>query len=434
MDKRKKINITYVDSCTLFPAAYNPRKWDEIAIEKLTDNIKRFGIIDPLIVNSAESRKNIIIGGHFRFEVAKRLGINKVPVVYVNIPDAGKEKELNLRLNRNTGNWDFNLLKAFDVDLLFNIGFDDNDISNIWDDQLSVEDDNFNFQEELEKIKKVKTKPGDIYRLGTHILGCGDATDDAFIDKLVGIAQIDMVYLDPPYNIRLDYDKGIGTKSKYGGKLTNDNKPYDQYKQFLILSLKNALSKIKSDAHIFCYCDESYIGLLQKIYKDLGIDNKRVCLWIKNNQNTTPQVAFNKVYEPCVYGTIGKPYISNKLRNLNEVLNKQIGTGNRMQDDIYDMFNIWLEKRLPTTSYEHPTEKPPTLHEKPIRRCTKVAGNILDLFGGSGSTLIAAEQLKRSCYMIEIEPRFCDLIIKRYKNLTGKEAKSIMVLKGGKIK
>jgi ParB-like chromosome segregation protein Spo0J len=180
MANNKKINISYVDSSALLPAAYNPRSWDEAAVAKLTESIKRFGLVDPLIVNSVPNRKNIIIGGHFRFEVAKRLGIKKVPVVYVSIPDIDREKELNLRLNRNTGQWDFELLKSFDVGLLLDIGFDDNDLSSIWDQNLGVEDDEFNTSQELSKIKEIKTKPGQIYRLGQHILGCGDATDTAF--------------------------------------------------------------------------------------------------------------------------------------------------------------------------------------------------------------------------------------------------------------
>ena len=125
MKINEKINIIYVDASELKPAEYNPRKWDEVAIVKLIQSIRHFGLIDPLIVNSAQNRKNIIIGGHFRFEVAKRLGINKVPVVYVNIPDVEKEKELNLRLNRNIGDWDYDLLKSFDIDLLLEVGFDE---------------------------------------------------------------------------------------------------------------------------------------------------------------------------------------------------------------------------------------------------------------------------------------------------------------------
>lgn len=415
----KKINISYVDASSLLPTAYNPRKWDDAAISKLTDSIKRFGIIDPLIVNSAPGRKNVIIGGHFRYEVAKRLKIEKVPVVYVNIPDIKKEKELNLRLNRNTGDWDYNLLKSFDIGLLLDVGFDDNDLQALWNENLGVEDDEFNIQDELSKIKKVKTKPGYIYRLGRHLLGCGDAADSKFLDKIIGQPKISMVYMDPPYNISLNYNSGIGTRGKYGGMLTKDSKTLDEYRKFLESAITNALRKAKKDCHVFCFCDESYIGLLQEIYRNIGIDNRRVCLWIKNNQNLTPQVAFNKAYEACVYGTVGRPYLSKLLANISEVLNKEVDSGNRMLDDIYDIFNIWLAKRLPTQKYEHPTEKPPSLHERPLRRCTKVGDSILDTFGGSGSTLIACEQLKRKCIMTEIEPIFCDLIVRRYKKLTG---------------
>ncbi len=350
MTESKKINVIYINASDLKPSAYNPRIWNKVALEKLTESIKRFGLVDPLMVNSAPNRKNVLIGGHFRLEVARRLGIKIVPVVYVNIPDIKKEQELNLRLNRNTGEWDYDLLKSFDVDLLLDVGFDNSDLEAIWDENLSVEDDEFNVQDELLKIKEVKTKPGDIYKLGSHILGCGDALDANFIDRLIGKPRIDMIYLDPPYNISLDYDKGIGSRAKYGGSLTKDNKTDSQYRDFLTSAISNALGKIKKDTHVFCYCDESYIGMLQDIYKSLGIDNKRVCLWIKNNQNTTPQVAFNKAYEACVYGTIGNPYLSDKLTNLTEVLNKEVETGNRMIDDIYDIFNIWLARRV-TTKY-----------------------------------------------------------------------------------
>lgn len=414
--------IVYVSASELRPAEYNPRKWDKVAEKQLAESIKRFGLIDPIIVNGASTRKNIVIGGHFRLQIAKSLGIAQVPVVYVNIPNLQKEKELNLRLNRNTGEWDFELLKSFEVELLLDVGFDDSDLSHIWDDNLGVENDDFDVKKELEKIKEPKSKPGDIYQLGSHRLICGDATNPEVIKKLVQDEKVSMLYCDPPYNIALDYNSGIGTNGKYGGK-TNDKKSEEEYKNFLKQTLQNGLSVAYPDAHIFYWCDENYIGLIQGIYKELGIINKRVCLWIKNNQNVTPQTAFNKVYEPCVYGIQGNPYLSESVKNLNEVLNKEVGTGNRLTDDILDLFNIWLAKRLPAQEYEHPTEKPPTLHEKALRRCTKAGDIVLDLFGGSGSTLIACEQLKRRAYLCEIEPIFCDLIIKRFEKLTGQEAK-----------
>lgn len=421
MDK-SNINITYVPIGTLRPASYNPRKWDTSAIERIKESIKKFGLVDPLIVNSTHGRKNTIIGGHFRWSVAKELGLREVPVVYVNIPSLVKEKELNLRLNRNVGEWDIELLKSFDIDLLMNVGFDDNDLSQIWDENLGVEDDEFDTEDEIKQIKKPKTKLGQIYQLGVHRLVCGDAVDKDTVKALVGDGRVDMIYCDPPYNIGLDYDRGIGSRGNYGGAKTNDHKSIEDYRKFIKETLKNALTVANRDTHVFYWCDESSIGLIQNLYQELEIANRRVCLWVKNNQNVTPQVAFNKAYEACVYGTRGKPYLSDRVQNLNEILNKEVGTGNRVIDDILDLFNIWLVKRLPTQDYEHPTEKPPTLHEKALRRCTKPGDSVLDLFGGSGSTMVACEQLKRRCFLAEIEPIFCDLIIRRYEKLTGNKA------------
>jgi len=422
---QQNLKIKYVNIENLVPAIYNPRKWDESAVKNLTDSISGFDIVDPLIVNSAKGRENIVIGGHFRLEVAKRLGFKQVPVVFVSIPDYEKEKELNLRLNRNTGAWDFELLKELDVNLLLDVGFDDADLSHIWDDALSIEDDNFDTEKAIEEIGTPKTKLGDLVRLGNNFLVCGDATDPATIKRLVGSNKINAINYDPPYNINLDYDKGIGSNGRYGGKQTKDNKTDKEYRQFILSSLHNGLAVTQNNCHVFCWCDETYIGLVQGIYQELGIENKRVCLWVKNNQNVTPQIAFNKAYEPCVYGIKGKPYLAPTLTNLNEVLNNEVSTGNRLPDDILDLFNIWLAKRLPTTEYEHPTQKPPTVYEKSLRRCTKPGDMVLDVFGGSGTTLIACEQLKRRAFLCELEPIFCDVIINRYKELTGKEAEYV---------
>ncbi len=427
MKKEKKITqnlkVTYVPISELKPSEYNPRSWSDEAIRQLKESIKRFGVVDPLLCNSAPKRQGVLIGGHFRLKILKELGYKKVPVVYLNIPDPEKEKELNLRLNRNTGDWDFELLKEFNIETLLDVGFDDSDLSNIWDDIMETEDDDFDVKKELEQIKKPKTKLGDVFQLGPHVLICGDSTDINVVKQLTDKNSVAMIYSDPPYNINLNYSKGIGSKKNYGGK-TKDNKSDVEYKEFLRESLKNGLSICQPDCHVFYYCDEKYIWLVQSLYQELGIENKRVCLWIKNNQNPTPQVAFNKVYEPCVYGTVGKPYLSS-IKNLNEILNKEIGTGNRTLDDILDLFNIWLEKRKTGVDYDHPTEKPPTLHEKAIRRCTKPGDIILDLFAGSGSTLVAAHQMKRTAYLVEIEPIFCDLIIKRYERISNKRAKKL---------
>ncbi len=426
INAKQDIKIQYVSIDQLKPATYNPRHWSETAIDQLTESVKRFGVIDPIIVNVAKERLNIVIGGHFRLEIAKRLKMKTVPVVYINITEIEREKEINLRLNRNVGAWDMELLKSFDVSMLLDVGFDDSDLSHIWDENLSVEDDDFDVNKAVSEIKTSKTKRGDLIKLGNHYLLCGDATNPDDVKRLVGDNKIKMLCFDPPYNISLDYNNGIGTKGKYGGLQTRDDKTDTDYRQFLLKSLQNGLTVVEESCHVFCWCDEKYIGLVQGIYQELDIENKRVCIWVKNNQNVTPQIAFNKAYEPCVYGVIGTPYLAKTVTNLNEIINKEIGTGNRLPDDILDLFSIWLAKRVPSAEYKHPTQKPPSVYEKALRRCTKPGDSILDLFGGSGTDLVACEQLKRRAFLCEIEPIFCDVIASRYQELTGKEAEYVI--------
>jgi DNA modification methylase len=172
---------------------------------------------------------------------------------------------------------------------------------------------------------------------------------------------------------------------------------------------------------LFLWHDEKSTGMVQDLFKKSSVDFKRLCLWAKDNQNPTPQVAFNRAVELCAYGTRGKPYLSDKIKNLNEFLNKEIGTGTRLHDDILDLFNIWLVKRLPGNEYEHPTQKSPTLHEKALRRCSKPGDTVLDLTAGSGSLLMAAHQMKRIAYVCDAEPVFCQLIINRFKKLNPHE-------------
>jgi len=242
------------------------------------------------------------------------------------------------------------------------------------------------------------------------------------------------IYNDPPYNIGLDYSKGANTGPNHKEKkifqdneplYKKDNKSDNEYYEFMQQTVKNALSVADKNVHVYYWCDERFIWLFQNLFQHNGIQNKRVCMWIKNNFSLTPQIAFNKVYEPCVYGVIGRPYLNPNIKNLNEILNKEILSGNQVHDEINDMFNIWLVKRDNAQDYEHPTQKPITLHEKPIKRTSKVNDNILDLFGGSGSTLMSAEQLSRNAFLMEMDPIFCQVCLNRWEKMTGKTAKKV---------
>jgi len=416
-----KFKIEYVPPDILKPADYNPRKVSDAQKVQLKKSMTEHDFVDPIIVNKAKNRKNIIIGGHLRVVIAKELKLEAVPVVYVNIPDVDEEKKLNLRLNRTGGEFDYQLLRDFDIEMLLDTGFEEIDLRDMWDEVLGIENDDFDTQKAIDAARKnPKTQIGQLFQLGTHRLLCGDSTNLVDVQRLMNGESVSMVISDPPFQIGLSYDKGISGKKNYGGQEKDKRSP-EEYRQFLFDTMQNAKAQCSKNTHFFYWCDQNYIGLVQELYEQLKIKKQRVCLWIKNNQNVTPKNAFNKCYEPCVYGTIGKPEIY-ATANVTEILNQEVDTGNRTIDDILDLLDIWLCKRIPTNEYMHPTQKPVTLLEKPLRRCTQVNDAVLDSFGGSGTTLIACEQLKRRAFLMEKDPVFCDVIIERWETLTGKKA------------
>lgn len=401
----------------LKPWKKNPRKISKEALEKLKERIIARGFHDVIKIDT----DNTILSGNQRKKVLEDLSVMEVIVLYPNRALTEEERnKVALESNTNDGEWDFELLKDFKLDTLLDIGFDSDELSSMWSDQLEVEDDEFDENEELEKIKNPVTKPGDLIELGNHRLYCGDSTNPEVLKKLLGNEKVSMIYSDPIYNINLDYNKGLGGKQNYGGNVV-DKRTDEEYYDFLKKSLSSALLVSNPDVHVFYWNTEQHIWIIQTLYRELGIDNKRVCIWVKNGHNPTPKVAFNKCYEPVIYGTRGNPYLSGKEKGLNEIMNKEITSGN----DSIDEINIWTAKRVSSKDYNHATTKPVELHEKAIRRCTKPGDIILDSFGGSGSTLIASEQLKRRAFLVELEPIFCDLIIRRFEKLTGVKAKII---------
>ena len=407
----------------LVPYEKNPRPLSNKQRKDLEASITKFNLVEIPAVNT----DNTVIAGHARLKIMQILGRGQEEIE-VRLPNRTLTKsefeEYLLRSNKNTGSWDYELLKSFDTSFLLDIGFDDTDLSSIWDDVLEIEDDEFKLEKELEKAEKTTIKTGDFFQLGNHRLICGDSTNKEVVAKLLTNHKVQMVYCDPPYNIALDYNKGVGGKANYGGNV-DDKKTDVDYRTFLKGAMESALSVSEKDAHHFWYCDQAYVGMLQSLYAELGISYKRTALWIKNGINPTPQVAFSKLYEPCVYGITGKPYLSPKHTKLAEILNNDIGIGNATIDDITDMLDIWLAKRESGDDYQHPTQKPLSLHERPLNRCTKIGDNVLDLFGGSGSTLLACEQMKRNSFLVEMSPVFCQLIINRYENFTGNKATKI---------
>ena len=400
----------------LVPNPENPRRMTEKQTEELKKSLERFNLAEIPAINT----DNKIVAGHMRVATLQLLGrgSEEIDVRVPSRPLTEKEyKEYLLRSNQNRGDWDWDLLaNNFEMEELLNAGFDE-ELNFMFDDVTTLAEDGFDVQKALREIKEPESKLGEVYELGSHRLLCGDARKAEDVEKLMGKEMTAFIFCDPPYNIGLDYSKGMGTDHKYGGKYSaaNDRQKPEAYREFIETTVRNALGVAHSNAHVFYWCDEALIGMVQDIYESNGIKNKRVCLWIKNNQNPTPQVAFNKAYEPCVYGTVGNPHLRKDIKNLNEIFNQNIESGNQVVEEILEMINLWVVKRDTAQDYEHPTQKPITLCEKPMKRCTKPGDIVLDLFGGSGSTLIAAEQLNRKCFMAEVDPVFCDVIRRRYE-------------------
>lgn len=418
----------------LLPADYNPRVITEKEKADLERSLRTWGMAIPVNINIG-NRNNILIAGHQRILMMGMMG-KLEEEVDVRVPSREltleEEKELNITLNRVGGKFDFDkLFENYDVETLLRSGFDNDDLSGLFDNVDIIDDlENGGGESDAKEQVVPRMQVGDVFRLGNHRVMLGDSTNEEHVRKLIGNDindAVDMVYCDPPYNIGLDYSDGMTTDGKYGGSYTKgkDTKKDEDYINFVQKTIENAIKVSKENAHYFYWCDEKYIWVMQDIYNRTGIDNKRVCMWIKNNFNMTPQIAFNKVYEPCVYGTKGSPFLSDKFTKLNEVLNTNVETGNQVHDEIFDMFNIWLVKRENTTEYEHPTQKPLDLHSKPLKRCTKINDIVLDLFGGSGSTMMACEQMGRRARTMEIDPIFCEKILRRWERFTGLTAEKI---------
>lgn len=420
-----KLSWTTTQRCVddLVPQEVNPRIITDKQMSDLKRSLKKYNLVEIPAIDT----NGTILAGHQRIKALQLLGRGD-ELIDVRVPNRKLTKkesdEYLIASNKLGGDWDFDGLKSFDLGTLEFAGFDDIELAKVWDEDKEVEDDEFDVEEELAKIKKPRTQLGDLITLGNHRIICGDSTDQKVLERLFGKERATMIYSDPVYNIQVDYNGGIGGKKDYGGNV-NDKRTFEEYRKFLADSLRCALAVSEKDTHVFYWCDQIYIGVVQEMYRSHGIANKRVCLWLKNNQNPVPTVAFNKVYEPAVYGVRGTPYLAEAITNATEVLNKELGSGNVLLDEVDAFTDVWTAKRLKVTEYEHATSKPPQLHQKAIKRCTRPKEIILDSFLGSGSTLIAAEALGRRVFGCELEPQFCDLIIRRYEKLTKKKVKMV---------
>lgn len=436
----RDLTIEYVSIDTLTSPEYNPRVWSEENTKQLKESITQFGIVDPLLVNNAPERLGVVIGGNFRMKVLKELGIQKVPVVYITIPDLEKEKELCLRLNKNQGEWDMELLSQFDESFLGDLGFDSEALDKIFEEDINEEQ--FDLKKELNKvgITEVTVQKGDVYDLDGSRLMCGDSTIEANMLKLCGEHKIDMVMTDPPYI--LDYLHG---KTKKNGEAVTGfgSKKNRRYLEtdvlpdnFTELWMDNVAKVQAENFSIIVYENWKNIRTIwDEMEKHWKVRNMLVWHLPNRNQGYASNHKFFSKYDIAMVGTshedtrVDVEFESEELVQ-NEYETALFAITGKPQWEGYQKG----AKYCPTDFIDYNAAdekssgqgiifgtKPIQILIPYIKVLTTRDQLVLEPFGGSGSTLIASTKLKRRCFIMEKSPVYAEVILNRWEKLTGKK-------------
>jgi DNA modification methylase len=402
------------------PAAYNPRldlQPGDKDYEKLKKSIDTFGYVEPLVWNS---RTGNLVGGHQRFKILKEQGLKEVDVSVVDL-DANKEKALNLALNKISGDWDSEKLAQLiqeltttpDFDMTLT-GFNIPEISSILDTLVLAPDDSFNFEDALRVAGPAITVLGDLIELGEHRLLCGDSTKKEDIQHLLGGKLAGLLHTDPPYNVNYTGDnRPTDDNQSDWRKIANDNMPQEKYELWLADVLRNAVAFLEPGAAMYIWNGGRQFGPMYDMLLKEGIHIACVITWAKEHF-TLCYSDYNHQTEFCFYGWKDKGGS-----------HKWYGPNNES--------TLWQIKRDSKADYIHPTQKPVALAHRALVNSSKRGDVVLDLFLGSGSTLIAAESLKRCCCGMELDPLYCDAIVRRYVKFAGKDKVSPAVIAKYKI-
>ena len=369
----------------LIPAEYNPRYITPEALEHLKASIQRFDAVEPVLVNIHPDRKNIIISGHQRIKAAKSLGLETFPCVELNL-DKDKERELNIRMNKNTGAWDWDELATyFDTEELTDWGFTEEELfGNFEEEELEAEEDEYDIPDEIHTDFVL----GDLIEIGEHRMLCGDSTDSDQVAKLMDGEKADMVFTDPPYGV--DYDGGHAVKGVRREKLKNDGTP-DIYNE--VLPMIYAFTKKDSPLYLW-YSDSKSLPVLSAVLS-AGYELRNNIIWNKNvAQFGAIGAQYKTKHEPCLYCY-------------------KKGQGVRWSGPNNEV-SVWDVDRSSKNEF-HPTQKPIELVSRALKN--HKADLILDFFLGSGSTMVACHQLNRKCYGMELDPKYCQVIVDRMLKL-----------------
>lgn len=380
----------------LIPASYNPRQLTAKQAKELRKSLQKFNVVEPPAIN----QDGTIISGHQRLALLADIGIADVEVRVPNrqlTPD--EEKELNLRMNQNRGEFDFDALaNNFDIDFLKEVGFDDKELDKLMGKQDHSEDDEFDAEKEAEAIKTPVVQVGDIWQLGSHRLMCGDSTAKQDVERLMDGKKADMVFTDPPYAL-------FGNSTGVAG--VADDKMIRSFFRDIAHRLKESIKKGK---HLYSCCDWHSWNVVFDLYSLNGWTPKQMIVWDKLRGGLGTN--YRSRHELIFFAIEGS---NDQSSSTGANVNKR-----RITDE-----NLWQSKR--ERDGEHNAQKPLEIMSRAIKNSSDLDDIVLDLFLGSGSTLIACENLKRRCYGMEIDPKYCDVIIKRWEEKTGKKASKITV-------
>ena len=399
----------------LNPAAYNPRKDlkpGDIEYEKLLRSVEEFGYVEPIVWNEQTGN---IVGGHQRFKVLRQLGVEHIDCVVVNM-DAVREKALNVALNKISGEFDLPKLSEVLQELrltgcdLTLTGFDDGEADKLIQKAArlkgNLEEDDFDAEAEAEKIETPVTQPGDIWILGKHRLVCGDSTDMGAVARLMDGVKAKMMFTDPPWNV--DYG-GAAHPSWKKRRIMNDNMPKTEFGDFLRKAFRAAASVCEPGAAAYIVMSAQEWPNVHLALEETGFHWSSTIIWYKDSL-VLSRKDYHTQYEPIWYGWL-------------EGEKRLCPLKDRQQSDVWEIDR-------PKKSAEHPTMKPIALVGRAINNSSHAGDNVLDLFGGSGTTLLASEQTGRVCYTAELSEVYCDVIVKRYINQTQTDA-GIFLLRGG---
>lgn len=427
----------------LSPAEYNPRKRltpEDEEYQKIKSSIEHFGYVDPIIINS----DGTIIGGHQRANVLSDLGYEEIDVVVVDL-NKDDEKALNIALNKITGEWDEIKLKEVLLELSLGdydftvTGFNQeelDDLVQLTEFEPETTEDEFNVEQALEETSPV-VKQGEIWQLGRHRLMCGDSTDLAHVQKLMNGEFADLVITDPPYNVNYEEKAealNVWKPNKNGAMhIKNDTMSNEAFYSFLFKAYSNLMEIMRPGAAIYVFHADMEGLNFRKAFVDAGLKLHECLIWEKNNF-VLGKNDYHWRHEPILYGWkegAAHYFIDDRTQDT-VILEDDVDFDAMKKPELIqyikdligrytDQTSVLYEKK-PLSSALHPTMKPLELIGRLMKNSSKKNWKVVDLFGGSGSTLMTAEQLERTAFVMELSEEYASVIIKRWEEYTGQKA------------